>query len=199
MPQEMRHVMLPPDRARCIFIWCIEAASLLLHGKLQLWTWPPQLPLGSCSQVPAASDKAHFVFLSISKARTFSVLTSGISRIAARHAGAGWGIQFSPPDVQIHEELLCFVLFPISCLCWRSIQSWLDFCPTLGRALNTLVAPAGPQKDWFWLQVIKTGIFKQVSELLPVTGFGVCVWGGDCIIVEQVRILPGINLAKGSY
>lgn len=63
----------------------------------------------------------------------------------------------SPTDVQIHEELLCFVLIPILCLCWRNIQSWFDFCPTLSTALNTLVVPAEPQKG-------TTGLILAVSD-----------------------------------
>lgn len=63
----------------------------------------------------------------------------------------------SPTDVQIREELLCFVLFPILCLCWKNIQSWLDFCPTLGTALNTLVVPAEPQEG-------TTGLILAVSD-----------------------------------
>lgn len=39
-------------------------------------------------------------------------------------SGARQGIPcLSPTDVQIQKELLCFVLFPILCLCWRNIQS----------------------------------------------------------------------------
>lgn len=145
---------------------------------------PDRLPVGFCSQVPGSSDdKANLIFLLSSLARAFSQLCPGyrMFRTAARHAPV-WGrtvIQHSPAcplapwrlpagsptDLQIHEELLCFVLFHILCLCWRDIQSWLAFCPTLGRALNILVAHGSwGALEWkhrieFGCKVSKLGFF----------------------------------------
>lgn len=140
---------------------------------------PSSLLVGLCSQVLVHQIRLTLFSYWSAKQELSAVVR--VFRIAARHAPV-WGrtlIQHSPtwppapwrlpagspPDLQSHEELLCFN-FP-------HFVPLLEGHPDLACFLSSpeYTCGVGPQ-DWLWLQVIKTGISKQVSQLLLVIVIG---------------------------